>query len=113
MRYVMAEKNINAYCSICNSGYHVCNSCKDEKTFKPWRTVADSIEHYKIYLAIYGYTMTKDKITARKELQSCNLEGLENFKPEIQSVIKDIMTETRKSKNISKKENMESENDIS
>lgn len=102
----MAENNINAFCSICGSGYHICNSCLEQKTFKPWRTVADSIEHYKIYLAIHSYTVSKDKEGAKVELEKCDLSGLDNFKQEIKSVIKEIMTEPRKKK---KKENISNE----
>jgi len=39
----MAENNINAYCKICGQGYHVCNSCQNQKVFKPWRSIVDSI----------------------------------------------------------------------
>lgn len=100
----MAENTINAHCSICGAGYHVCRSCLDQKSFKPWRTVTDSIEHYQIYMAIHGYTISKDKEKAREELQNCNLSGLENFNPEIQAVIKEIMAESKKIKTIPKKE---------
>ena len=87
----MAENNINAYCKICGQGYHVCNSCQNQKVFKPWRSIVDSIEHYKIYLAIHSYTISKNKELAKEELQMCNLTGLESFNPEIKSVIKEIM----------------------
>lgn len=79
-------------CTICNNEYEVCNTCKNQKIFKPWRTVTDTIEHYKIYLTIHGYTVTKNKEQARKELENCDLSGLESFNPEIKSVIKEIMT---------------------
>lgn len=110
----MADKNINAYCEICNEGYHVCRSCLEQRTFKSWKTVTDTIEHYKIYLAIHGYTVSKDKEKTKAELQDCDLSGLENFKPEIKAVIKEIMTETKKSKTTSKKEkeNIEVETEI-
>lgn len=89
----MTENNINAHCSICDKGYHICNTCKNEKKFKPWRTVTDTIEHYKIYMAIHGYTITKNKEQARAELQNCDLSDLETFKDEIKSAINEIMTE--------------------
>lgn len=100
----MAENNINAFCKICGVGYHVCGACLEQKTFKPWRTVTDTIEHYKIYLAIHGYTVSKDKNKAKIELQGCNLNDLENFKPEVKAVIKEIMTEPKKIRTTSKKD---------
>ncbi len=92
----MTDNNINAYCSVCGNGYHICNSCAEQKSLKPWRSVTDTIEHYKIYLAIHGYTLYKDKESAKKELENCDLSGLENFNPEIRSVIKEIMAEPKK-----------------
>lgn len=100
----MTEQNINAYCSICGNGYHVCRSCLEQKAFKPWRSITDSIEHYKIYLALHGYTLSKDKEVAKKELENCDLSGLENFKPEVKSAIKEIMAENKKIKYVSKRE---------
>lgn len=85
-------------CTICNNEYEVCNSCLEQKTFKPWRTVTDTIGHYKIYLAIHGYTVSKNKLKARKELKNCDLSDLEYFKPEIKNVIKEIMAEQKKNK---------------
>ena len=96
-------QNINAHCAICGDGYHVCKSCLEQQTFKPWRTIVDSVEHYKIYLALHGYTLSKDKEQAKKELNNCDLSGLENFKPEVKKVIKEILTEKKKIKNTSKK----------
>lgn len=112
----MTDNNINAHCSICNKGYHICNTCKNEKKFKPWRTVTDTIEHYKIYMAIHGYTITKNKEQARAELQNCDLSGLESFNPEIKSVINEIMENplkvkapSRKRKEYTEEENEENE----
>lgn len=89
----MKENNRNACCSICGHKYHICNSCPEQKKFRPWRTVTDTIEHYKIYMAIHGYTITKDRETAKTQLQNCDLSGLENFNPEIKAAIKEILME--------------------
>lgn len=99
----MAENNINAYCSICGKGYHLCYSCSNMKTIKPWRSVTDTIECYKIYLALHGYTLSKNKDIAKIELENCDLTGLDNFNPSIKSVIKEIMAENKKIKYASKK----------
>ena len=98
----MTDNNINAHCSICNEGYHICNTCKNERKFKPWRTVTDTIEHYKIYMAIHGYTVTKNKDIAKAELQNCDLSDMESFKPEIKSIIKKIMDDSVKVKPVSR-----------
>lgn len=100
----MTENNINAFCKICGDGYHVCHSCLEQKTFKPWRTITDSIKHYQIYLAIHRYTLSNDKEKAKAELQNCDLNGLEKFKPEIKAVIKEIMAEPKRTRTVSKKE---------
>lgn len=107
----MADKN-NARCTICNKEYERCHSCSDQKYLKPWRSVTDTIEHYKIYLAIHGYTISKDKERAKKELKKCDLSGLENFNPEIKSVIKAIMTENKKQKTVSKKQVVNTEIEV-
>lgn len=87
------SEQYNAACTICGKPYRVCLSCREQTILKPWRSVTDCMEHYKIYLAIHGYTLSKNKAAARQELENCNLSGLETFKPEIVSVIKEIMTE--------------------
>lgn len=106
------ESNINAYCSICGTGYHICKSCSEQKTFKPWRTVVDSVEHYKIYLALHGYTLSKNKEIAKQELHKCDLSDLDKFKPEIKAVIEDILAEPEKNEEIVMESEMISEEKI-
>ena len=95
----MAE-NINAYCSICGKGYHICNSCAEQKTFRPWRSITDTIEHYKIYMAIHGYTVSKNKEDAKAELSTCDLGDMDSFTPDIKKVISKIMAEDKKEEKI-------------
>ena len=87
----MSEQNINARCSICGEGYHLCKSCSDVTSFLPWRTVTDTVGHYLIYTAIHGYTISKDKVKAKGELEKCDLSELKKFNSEIQMVISEIM----------------------
>lgn len=54
-------------------------------------------------MAIHGYTLSKNKEIAKRELQKCDLSGLETFTPEIKAVIKEIMAEPKKVRTVSKK----------
>lgn len=90
----MSEK-FNSICDICGKPYKVCGSCKEIKSFTPWRTITDTMDHYKIFLVLSNYTNTEDKVRAKQELATCDLSELETFRPEIKAVIKDIMTEDK------------------
>ena len=92
----MSEYN-NAKCSICGKPYHICDSCAEQKQFKPWRTITDSINCYKIYTAISDYNnkhISKDE--ARDYLSKCNLNEYKNYLPEIVLVIDEILKIERK-----------------
>lgn len=90
----MAQE-LNATCDICGKKYHVCNSCKEVKSFTPWRTVTDTIQHYLIFLALSEYTKTKDKEKAKEELSKCDLSELDTFNENIKSAIKEIIAEEK------------------
>ena len=90
----MAEE-LNATCAICGKKYHVCLSWQQERSFKPWRTVVDTTDHYKIYMAVHGYTVTKDKEMARKELSVCDLSELDSFSDNIKKAINESVAEEK------------------
>ena len=87
------SQELNAICDICGKKYHVCNSCKEVKSFTPWRTVTDTMQHYIIFLTLSEYTKTKDKEKAKEELSKCDLSELDTFNENIKTVIKEIMAE--------------------
>lgn len=89
----MSDKKTNAHCAICGAGYHICNTCQQQKSFESWRVVTDTVEHYKIYMALHGYTLSQDKATAKRDLEKCDLSGLEDFNPPIRAVIQEILSE--------------------
>ena len=88
----MAQE-LNATCDICGKKYHICSSCKEVKSFTPWRTVTDTMQHYLIFLALSEYTKTKDKEKAKEELSKCDLSELDTFNENIKIAIKEIMAE--------------------
>ena len=87
------SQELNATCDICGKKYHICSSCKEVKSFTPWRTVTDTMQHYLIFLALSEYTKTKDKEKVKEELSKCDLSELDTFNENIKTVIKEIMAE--------------------
>jgi uncharacterized CHY-type Zn-finger protein len=91
----MAEKN-NAKCSICGRDYYMCLSCKDTMSAHPWKMFCDTSTHYQVFQVIRGYNTnlyTKDE--ARIKLKNINLEDIEDFKPRIKEIVKDIIKEEK------------------
>lgn len=116
-------KEINHWCVLCGTGYHACDSCNKEKTFTPWRTLTDTIEHYKIFTVLKDYNNKMiDRAKAKELLSGLDLSGKENYKESAKKVLADIYadvnvettTYTKPSQNKkprkSAKENTETEN---
>lgn len=88
------SEQINAYCTVCGNGYHLCLSCKDKMKLQPWKMFTDTAEHYKIHQIIHGFSTkvyTKDEV--RSKLKNVDLSDLETFKPNIKAIIKDVLKE--------------------
>lgn len=82
---------LNATCAICGTKYHACNTCKSIKTFKPWRTITDTINCYEIYMAIHDYNNQKiSKEDAKTELEKCTIP--DKLQPHIKAAIEEIMS---------------------
>ena len=87
------EKN-NATCSICDSGYYVCSSCKDSIRLQPWKIHCCSADCYKTYQVVRGYSTgvyTKDEF--KSKLKNLDLSNLENYREHIKTLIKDTLKE--------------------
>ena len=88
----MAENN--ATCSICDSGYHVCYSCKDSIQLQPWKIHCCSADCYKVFQVVRGYSTgvyTKDEF--KSKLQNIDLSNLDNYREHIKIIIKDALKE--------------------
>lgn len=91
-------EDLNATCIICGTKYHCCLSCKEQMSFKPWRTITDSIEHYKIFIVLSDYNNgITTKEDAKKQLENISYD-IGSLKPEVQDQINEIISE-KKSKN--------------
>ena len=91
----MAEKN-NMTCAICGNKYTSCIVCDNVKTYKPWRTITDTIGCYKIYMAIHDYNNGSiSKIKAKELLEQCAMP--DTFQPHIKKEIDKLMIVPKKS----------------
>ena len=93
----MPNNTINNYCLICGKGYHVCHSCREVRTFSPWRSITDTANCFKIYRVLSDYNgkyITKEQ--AREQLLNCDLTAKDTFKERPRNTINEILGETHK-----------------
>ena len=88
----MSEK-YNATCAICGKPYKICRTCQEIKSFTPWRTITDTLQHYMLFLVLSEYSRIKDKVKAKDELLKCDLSEKESFKDSVKNMIDEIMKE--------------------
>lgn len=87
----MKEMN-NATCSICGNPYHMCVSCKDMMSMSPWKKYTDTIDCFKVYQVIKGYsTKVYTKEEFKSKLKNIDLSNLENYREHIKALIKDAL----------------------
>lgn len=81
-----------AVCIVCGKRYQACLSCKDRIRQKPWKSITDTIDCYKIFLAITqynnGYTTKEETI---KHLEAIHYDE-ENLSESVRNRIKEIMS---------------------
>jgi hypothetical protein len=88
------SEQINATCTICGNGYHMCLSCKDKKELSPWKMYTDTAEHFKIHQIIHGFsTGVYDRNEVKNKLKNVDLSDLDTFKPNIKLIIEDVLNE--------------------
>lgn len=88
------QKPNNAVCAICGNEYYICMKCNDLRSLNPWKLHTDTIEHYKIYQVIHGYsTGVYTKEEAKEKLKNIDLSDINNLRDNIKSTIFDIMND--------------------
>ena len=88
------SEQINATCSVCGKGYHMCLSCKDSMRLHPWKMHTDSASCYQVFQVVKGYNTgiyTKEEF--KSKLKNIDLSNLENYREHIKDLIKDIFKE--------------------
>lgn len=107
----MNKQKNNATCSICGKAYYMCNSCKDMKNLQPYKLHTDTVEHFKVYQIIHGYsTGVYDIAETKAKLQTVDLSDMKDYKDNINKIIKTILayddnknTKTNETKTVSKR----------
>lgn len=85
------SKEINHWCVVCGKGYHACDSCNETKSFTPWRSLTDSIEHYKIFTVLRNFNNKLiSKEEARELLSTVDLSDKDSFKDSSKKVLDEI-----------------------
>lgn len=87
---------MKATCIICGKEYDACLSCKDKISLRPWKTVTDTIDCYKLFLVLAQFnkgSLTKD--VAKKQLSNIKY-NLDELKEHDKKVVLEIMSETIK-----------------
>lgn len=86
------SQTLKATCAICGRDYDACLSCRDQNKIKPWRTITDSVNCYKVFLALTqlnnGY-ISKDEAKCQLEELSLNKSHLRD---DIQNKVNEIMS---------------------
>ena len=102
-------KTTKAVCAICGRKYDVCLSCKDQNKIKPWRSITDTVDCYKIFLVITqlnnGY-ISKEEAKSQLEQITFNKNDL---REDVRNKVDEIMSSTTERKR-SKTNNAENEN---
>lgn len=100
------SKEINHWCVICGKGYHACDSCNEIKSFTPWRSLTDTLEHFKIFTVLKDYNNHRiSKNEAKKLLSGIDLSGKDTFKDSARKVLDEILSaNTVKRKSTRKKQ---------
>lgn len=103
-------KTMKATCVICGRQYDVCLSCKDQNKIKPWRSITDSVNCYKVFLVLTqlnnGY-ISKEEAKSQLEQITFNKNSL---REDVRNKVDEIMSYTIERTKRSKNNNVENEN---
>lgn len=85
---------INHWCVVCGKGYHSCDSCAKIKSFTPWRTLTDTLEHFGIFTVLKDYNnKIIDKQEAKRLLANSDLSERDTFKESAKKLLDEIFAD--------------------
>lgn len=87
--------NDKSVCIVCGKEYDACFNCQETRELRPWRTVCDTVECYKIHVILSDYNNGyKTKEQAKEALSKIDYK-LDELKESVQKMIKEIVAENK------------------
>lgn len=84
-------RKINHWCVLCGKGYHACDQCSKTTSFTPWRTLTDTLEHFRIFMVLKDYNnKIIDRENAKELLSALDLSGQETYRESARKLLADI-----------------------
>lgn len=79
------------HCIICGKSYKFCDSCRNIRSFTPWRTIACSAECYQAYMIILACQRNKEDEEMFKHLREIVdvIEAKEAVQQEIRRLLEE------------------------
>jgi hypothetical protein len=88
-------------CIVCGTRYHSCDTCERIRTYTPWRSICDSFEHYKVYLALRAYEEgfnSKEETKEALEVLGVKKGTYGDWQPKVVEKLDKIFAESKRSK---------------
>lgn len=80
------------YCLCCGKEIDLCPHCPTEVRYTPWRTLADSMGHFKLFCVAQDYASGKlSKADAKELLERIDTTGYEHFKTQTGAILREIL----------------------
>ena len=80
-------------CIVCGKEYKACLSCKKITSYRPWRLITDTLDHYKIHVILSDYNNGYNNKEKTRELLSHVNYDLGELKESVQGLITSIFAE--------------------
>lgn len=81
---------------MCGTKYHHCDSCRVEDYHRPWLTICDTEQHYKLFRIVKDFSDGNiSKYSAVKELKKIGVEkkNISEYKENIQNILNEIFSD--------------------
>lgn len=84
-------------CKVCGAAYQTCYICEQSRS---WRTHTDTLDHYRVFMALMEYRTSHHALQAYRALRKCGVSfhKTAEFLPDIQRILAEIYTLTQENR---------------